>query len=156
MTKLPHDGLIQIHAYLDPGNVWIMGHQDEANNGYGSAVLRSRNRVNDRTTMWSPYYRNDTQFQLRWAEDPSLYLAWGFKGDALRLTGETTFINGPSQAITLFTIDDLDPSPWFALNNFDKSKVADVRQEQMYDGSNVICFPWNGGGNQRWRYETVH
>lgn len=155
MTKLPHDGLIQLHAYLDPGNVWIMGHTSEAHNGYGPAVLRSRNKLNDRTTMWSPYYVNDTQFQLRWAESPNLYLAWG-KGDALRLTAEPSFISGSNRAITLFTIDDLDPSPWFALNNFDKSLVADVRREEMYDGNYVIGFPWNGGGNQRWRFETVH
>lgn len=155
MTRLPHDGLIQLHAYLSPEGEWIMGHADEIQNGYGPTVLRSRKRLNDKTTMWSVYYQNDTQFQLRWGEDPNLYLAWGSKGDALRLTAEPSFISGSNQPITLFTIDDLNPSPWFALNNHDKSKVVDVREELMYDGNYIICFPWNGGGNQKWRFEQV-
>lgn len=152
MTKLPHDGLIQLHAYLDPGNDWIMGHMDEIRNGYGPAVLRSRKQLNDRTTMWSVYYRNETQFQLRWAESPNLYLGWNMSNDALRLTADEYAINGLR---TIFTIDDLDPSPWFALNNFEKSRVVDVRRSEMYDGNHILSFPWNGGDNQKWRAEVI-
>jgi len=156
MTKLPHDGLVRFHAYLDPVNQWVIGHANELDNGLGPAVLRPLSRFNDRTTLWSPYYINETQFQLRWADSPRLYLAWTASPGALRLTTEPLYISGSHQPVTLFTIDDLDPSPWFALNNDDKSLVADIREEGMVNGNDVIGFPWNGGGNQRWRFEQVN
>ena len=153
MTKLPDGQLVRFHAYLEPDRQWVIGHANESHNGYGPAVLRPLAGYNDRTTAWQVDYRNDDQFRLRWAESPNLYLGIGSRNDAMRLTAEPTFIEGP---MCLFTIDDLNPSPWFALNNWDHSRVADIRRSDMHDGNDVIGFPWNGGDNQKWRYEVVN
>lgn len=150
MTRLPHDGRVRFHAYLDPGNQWVLGHTNELSNGLGPTVLRPLSHYNDKTTLWSPYYINDTQFRLRWVEAPHLYLAWGLDGEPLGITSEEYAHDG----MTLFTIDDLDPSPWFALNNVPKKRVLDVSRGGMYNGNYVIGFPWNGGDNQKWRFEA--
>jgi len=150
MTRLPHDGRVRFHAYLDPGNQWVIGRVLEMYNGIGQAGIFPLRGVNDNTSLWSPYYINETQFRLRWVEAPHLYLMWGETGDSLGITSEE-YAHGNG---TLFTIDDLDPSPWFALNNFNKSRVADISESMMAPGRYVITFPWNGGDNQKWRFEA--
>jgi hypothetical protein len=49
-----------------------------------------------------------------------------------------------------FRIDMLD-SPWFALNDDTEQGVFDVKYGDARSGTDVILYPWNGGGNQRWR-----
>lgn len=150
MTRLPHDGKVRFHAYLDPGNEWVIGRVLEMYNGIGQAGIFPLRGCNDNTSLWSPYYINETQFRLRWVEAPYLYLMWGIEGDSLGITSEE-YAHGNG---TLFTIDDLDPSPWFALNNFNKSQVADISEGMMAPGRYVITFPWNGGDNQKWRFQA--
>lgn len=151
MTKLPHDGFVRFHAYLDPVNQWVMGRGTEYRNGIGMTVLRPLASYNDLSTVWGVYYVNDSQFKLRCADSPQIFLANNTRDDAMRLVSEQ---NSHGQS-TLFTIDDLDPSPWFALNNADKSRVADISQSFMVNNRYVISFPWNGGDNQKWRVEVV-
>jgi hypothetical protein len=54
----------------------------------------------------------------------------------------------------VFTVDMVE-GPWFALNNDDHSRVADVKQSNTAEGSDVIAFAWNGGANQIWRAQIV-
>ncbi|MET3663510.1 hypothetical protein [Caulobacter sp. 1776] len=152
MTKLPHDGFVRFHAYLDPANQWVIGRGTEYRNGIGMAVLRPLSQYNDLSTVWGVYYVNDTQFKLRCADSPQIFLAWNVDRDALRLVSEMNSHGRDS----LFTIDDLDPHPWFALNNWDKSRVADISESMMVNNRYVIRFPWNGGDNQKWRFEVAH
>lgn len=52
------------------------------------------------------------------------------------------------------TIDFVDGC-WFALNNYDRSMVADVYESGTTSGNQIICFPWNGGDNQIWRAQNL-
>lgn len=42
-----------------------------------------------------------------------------------------------------------------AINNVNKSLVFDVRGGNTAVGTPVIPYGWNGGANQRWRFNTV-
>jgi len=54
----------------------------------------------------------------------------------------------------LFTVDMVDGC-WFALNNHDRSAVADVNGSGTAEGNTISGWSWNGGDNQRWRAEPV-
>lgn len=44
---------------------------------------------------------------------------------------------------------------WVAINNHDQSRVFDATGNDPTLGVNVICFGWNGGDNQRWKFIPV-
>ncbi len=62
-------------------------------------------------------------------------------------------VSSPDEII--FTVDMLDGSCWFALNNHDRTRVADVSKSDTTEGNPIIGFEWNGGDNQRWRAQIV-
>lgn len=41
---------------------------------------------------------------------------------------------------------------YVAINNHDRTRVFDLSQSKTSAGSAIIAFPWNGGGNQWWRF----
>lgn len=44
---------------------------------------------------------------------------------------------------------------WFALNNWDRSMVADVYESGTTSGNQIVSWPWNGGANQIWRAQKL-
>lgn len=145
MPQIPDNAIVRFHAYSDQN--YVIGHEDEIQNGYGAAVLRPLSRFNDNTTLWRTKYVPNG-FSLRWLgnEGPAqLRLGFCDEGDSLRLSAEF---------YAAFTTDYLDDT-WFALNNWDHSLVADIDRENIADGVRIISYPWHGGDNQKWRAEVV-
>jgi len=54
-----------------------------------------------------------------------------------------------------FTGDWVDGC-WFAFNNHDRTRVADVRDSYAAEGTPILGYRWNGGGNQLWRAHIVN
>lgn len=54
----------------------------------------------------------------------------------------------------LITTDDVGLG-LVAINNFDKSLVFDVKGASIVVGTEVICWDWNKGNNQRWRLNPL-
>lgn len=150
MRQIPDNAVIRFHAYSDPANQWVIGQMTELQNGYGAAVIRPLRTFNDDSTLWRVKHVGDDYFELRWVADGGgnpLRLAFVDDGEALRLGAER---QGPY----LFTTDYLDET-WFALNNWDHSRVADINEERLFDGNYVISYPWHDGDNQKWRAEVI-
>lgn len=95
--------------------------------------------------------------------DDQGFLRLGWLDDMIgQLTWFST--NTPSDLITVqdpkdyrdrvnllrFTIDWVDGC-WFALNNYDHSRVVDVSGSLTNRGNPVVGYKWNGGDNQKWR-----
>lgn len=77
-----------------------------------------------------------------------------------------TYFGATGDSITLVESDPWDPNlqvrldqtdgGWVAINNHDGSRVFDGSGNGPYsNGNSVICYPWNGGGNQQWKFLPV-
>ncbi|RZJ47129.1 MAG: hypothetical protein EON87_01990 [Brevundimonas sp.] len=100
----------------------------------------------------------DGGFTLSWADQPGCFLYWtdGQFGlfDDRAGTGLVASIVGAQTYDKTFTIDWVDGC-WFALNNHDHSRVADVRGGSSDERTQIVSFGWNGGDNQIWRAQAV-
>lgn len=100
----------------------------------------------------------DGGFTLSWADQPGCFLYWtdgqfGLFDDRPQPSLLSSVMGDQSYDKT-FTIDWVDGC-WFALNNHDHSRVADVRGASSDERTPIVSFGWNGGDNQIWRAQAV-
>ncbi len=63
-------------------------------------------------------------------------------------------ITNPYNEECVLHADDVGDG-WVAINNHDRTRVFDGRGDDPTVGSDVICFAWNGGDNQRWQFIPI-
>jgi hypothetical protein len=87
-------------------------------------------------------------------------LAPGEAPDTFLIAGDTVGVAAPnSLAIQaggppVFTVQFVDGC-WFTLGPQGEGDVFDIPASVTTEGTNVLCFPLNGGQNQTWRAEVV-
>jgi hypothetical protein len=142
---------VRLHSYLDSENL-VLGLQLN-----GAYIHNLTNGPAPDATIFT-CEQIDGGFVLSQQEAEfggPLMLWWGpgalYTPEEL-LRSDTVTSSEPDQRI--FTVDFVNGC-WFALNNFDHSYVADVKQSVTTEGNDVIPFHWNGGDNQIWRAQIV-
>lgn len=117
-------------------------------------VLRHLSQANnDSTTFTFDGQSDGSGFRLRAGGDTSQFATFINVRNQLYLESASNFLTAD---YSIFTIDAVKgDGPWFALNNFNKKWVVDIKGGGNADKTPIISWDWNGGDNQIWRAETV-
>jgi hypothetical protein len=121
--------------------------------GYGLVLRQLSKANNDYTTFYFAGESDGSGFRLKWGQDQSLFLTFINVRNQLYLNSDPLY---RAAHYSIFTIDAVkNDDTWFALNNFNKQWVVDVKGATTADKTPCISWQWNGGDNQVWRAETV-
>lgn len=146
------DRRVHIIAYETSGapTEMVVGATDPNRDNAQQPVLRLKNHRAGTIFVMEDVH-DDGAYYFR-HEASGLYLAhWGFRQLALAHKGT----NAKDNLLLQCKMDGLNPSPWVAINNYDKKQVIDIDHGVMTDGRALCSFPWNDGKNQWWRLEDA-
>lgn len=163
ISRLDPDVALGLHAFWPPrptggGSGFIDALARVVAPPLNASVSVHRLSIGDNATAVLRADAIDGGFSLSWADQPGCFLYWtdGQFGlfDDRSGGGLIGAIAGPQSYDKTFTIDWVDGC-WFALNNHDHSRVADVRGGSSDERTQIVSFGWNGGDNQIWRAQAV-
>ncbi|HEY6816803.1 MAG TPA: hypothetical protein VI168_14795 [Croceibacterium sp.] len=143
-SEFADDVCVRLHSYLDSENLVLALALDGAfihNLANGPLI--------DNTVFTCGQVDGGFVLSLQQAEFGGPRMNWYPWDKPQFLLIENDF-GGYYQSQFVFTVDMVQ-GPWFALNNYDHSRVADVKESATAEGSAVIAWGWNGGANQIWR-----
>lgn len=148
---------VRFYSYLDPDVVMALTPENPH-----TCVHHLSSGAVPRQTVFTIHKapgRPQDRFELSVAFEPGwdvqlAWLAWDDGSDSGTWLTNATGVPNQGPDMNVFTIDVVDGC-WFALNNSDHTRVADVSGSGTFEGNEIIGFPWNGGPNQRWRAEIV-
>jgi|APAra7269097235_1048549.scaffolds.fasta_scaffold01420_12 hypothetical protein len=141
-----------LHAARPSGGSGFMGEVETLALEYFIGVRRMSLGDDGATVLVAEAAPGGT-FTLGWGADPGCLLIWGDGGFSLS-NDRVPMDDMSGDPSTRFTIDFVDGC-WFALNNPDHDRVADIAGEHTDERTPIIPWSWNGGSNQIWRAEAV-
>lgn len=163
VSRLDQDVVLGLHASWPPrptgdGNTFLERVMRSVSPPLNSSVSVHRLSLGSNETTVLRADAVDGGFKLSWADQPGCYLFWtdGQFGlfDDRSNTGVVASVLGAQSQDNVFTVDFVDGC-WFALNNRDHGRVADVRGGSSDERTPIISFGWNGGDNQIWRAQAI-
>lgn len=81
-------------------------------------------------------------------------MAVRFTGAGQQVVADVTPADAAGRLDCLWRMDDVGGG-YFAVNNYDRSQVFDVKGGGCDNGTAIVAWGWNKGDNQRWRFDEA-